>query len=63
MHTFLFQGGSSNTTEADKKTEESEPVATSGGPAIDPVMQKYMDMVAKQKQKEKEVSESSDMIM
>ena len=32
-----------------------EPGATPGEPTIDPVMQKYMDMVAKQKEKEKEV--------
>ena len=50
---IVYINASLQTAEPEKKVEKEE----ASGPAIDPVMQKYMDMVAAQKQKEKDVSQ------
>ncbi len=52
---YCIQGASA--ASSDKKDDEVEETtaAPSDEPAIDPVMQKYMEMVAQQKEKEKQV--------
>ncbi len=50
---FFGQGGTGRVP-AEKEAAAAEPEKPAE-PGIDPVMQKYMDMVAQQKQKEKEV--------